>query len=196
MRKIELAEKDSEGNQPLIVDGELWKDSYGSAPGNSYDRRFYAGFWGSALRRLTELTIEDLTTHFRHIAVTFRDAPEDASKWQFGSLDISAEHGDPSVEVQFPVDFALEPWAAPYSLSDLATVIEEVIAEHRELGFDYWQRDDNYGLSEFGVSVDVSPNTTVGDLIAKDSSLAQLRELIEDKLSKKSQFQIYKGRLP
>jgi hypothetical protein len=186
MRKIELAEKDSEGSQPLIVDGELWKDSYGSTPGNSYDRRFCAGFCGSALGRLTDLTIEELLPHLQYIAVTFRDAPENPGEWQFGSLEMSAEDGDPTIEVLFQVDFNRETWAAPYSLSDLAAATEKVVAGHRELGYDCWQGYGEPGLNKFGVSRTVLPNTTIGDLIAKGSSLAQLRELVADELSKKS----------
>jgi len=185
MRKIELTAKDSEGRRPLIIDGTLWEDSYGSDAGNSYDRRFYAGFWGSALGRLTDLTIEELTAHLRHISVTFRDAPENLSEWQFGNLDISAEHGDPSVEVRFSVDFDLEYWAAPYSPSNLAAATEKVIAGRCELGFDYWQDYGENCLNGFGASITVPPKMTLGDLIAKGLSLAQLRELIEDELSKK-----------
>jgi hypothetical protein len=99
---------------------------------------------------------------------------------------MSAEDGDPTIEVLFQVDFNRETWAAPYSLSDLAAATEKVVAGHRELGYDCWQGYGEPGLNKFGVSRTVLPNTTIGDLIAKGSSLAQLRELVADELSKKS----------
>ncbi len=65
MKSVKLTTKILGQSQKLIVDGEVWEDSWGhkGAP----TERMLAGFRGTSLSKIAKLTVRQLSAHFKQV---------------------------------------------------------------------------------------------------------------------------------
>jgi hypothetical protein len=161
------------------VNGAAWKDT-----GVEDKAEFRRGtFWGSSVSKVAKLSFEDLAGYFDEIEICLPGAKKDLYDWDFGFLQVELYATvDRRIEVAFRLEYDLEFWAKNYSISDLATAIENALAT-RESPFVYWQMDKNTTIYGFGVSIGMSLGDTVGDALGQQNELMELVPLIRAELS-------------
>ncbi len=173
------------GEQCISVAGERLVDSRFSTNGPDGS---LARYWGTALRRIESLSILNLLCT-DSVEIELPDLEKDLLDWEFAYCQFNRpwnEEGtltSDTVPCAFRIEYDLEFWDRPYSIANLATAIEVVLAANPELQFRYWQYDTNTCIEGFGVSVLASLNRRVGEIIALRADLSRLRKLVKDELA-------------
>src|SRR4051812_41667959 len=120
MAVFELVDLPGGAGNCLSLDGEGLPGSSGSY---LRDHTLRGTFWGESIRRIGALSLEGFLPQFSSLTVNVSDC-ETASNWKFTELALRNYNrraaGSSSVFLQFPVQFELEHWAMPYSISQCA----------------------------------------------------------------------------
>ena len=164
----------------VFEDGEVWEDAEVDIRGNG--AALVGIFKDKSVQKVSRLPFTTIRRLFHDIEIWLPDAEKNPLDWEFAYMEIGAfpESGD-SVEVQFRIEYDLEFWKKSYSLFDLASAIEDVLATN-ELRFEYWQENKNTAINGFGVSTTMNMEQRVGDGLALKKELSRLSDLVRTKL--------------
>jgi len=165
----------------LIVDGERWEQTVALRSGN--DERFSALLWGDAIRNVEGLSISELAAHFSDIQFALAEIRDSPFSWAFDFMEFrfTKPEPQPTRQVLFKIDQDFDRWSAPFSISDLSTALQTVAAAHPELGFAYWQGDQNLRKG-FGVSTSATANESLKTMLSR-SSLIEFENHVEAALA-------------
>lgn len=165
----------------LHVNGEVWRDTAVDDEGPLRK----GGFFGESLPKVSQLSFQDLAGYFDEITVSLPGVAKDLRDWEFAYAEVELYgKADEPLGVAFRIEYDLEFWVKQYSLSDLATAVEQVL-ERSGAPFKYWQRNENTCLNGFGVSCSMNWGATVGDAIAKEADLQQLAFAVKQHLQQR-----------
>ncbi len=155
----------------LIVDGERWEQTVALRSGD--DTRYSALLWGNAIRNVESLPISELAAHFSEVQFALAEIREGAFSWSFDFLEFRCTKREPqkSRQVVFKVDRDFDLWSAPFSISDLSAAMQRATAAHPELGFAYWQGDQNLRKG-FGISAAASESDSLKSILSNSNLLA------------------------
>jgi hypothetical protein len=164
----------------VFEDGEVWEDAEVDIRGNG--TALVGIFKGKSIQKVSRLPFTTIKRLFHDIEIWLPDAEKNPLDWEFAYMETGAfaESGD-SVEVQFRIEYDLEFWKKSYSLFDLASAIEDVLATN-ELSFEYWKENKNTAINGFGVSTTMNVEQHVGDGLALKTELSRLSDLVRTKL--------------
>jgi hypothetical protein len=111
-------------------------------------------------------------------------------EWQFDQIEIRmrpvlvGESLDTeNLVALYRVSFDVEEWTAPYSISQVATTLERVIATHTDSSFAYWQEDEEGVFNGFGLSLRIYPASTIRDLVDRDREIQFLAAEVKRELA-------------
>jgi len=65
MKNVTLTKEPLGKSHRLIVDGEVWEDSWGS----THDGKYLAGLRGTSLSKVAKLTLQEVSKHFIQITL-------------------------------------------------------------------------------------------------------------------------------
>ena len=200
MKSVKLTTKILGQSQKLIVDGEVWEDSWGhkGAP----TERMLAGFRGTSLSKIAKLTVRQLSAHFKQ--VTF-DLPNNEASlyalygWEFNSIDVRMDRTDGQGHVPLLCDvyYEFENWLNTYTIANLAQAIQDVLTEHPELPLKYWTRYDSI-VEGFGVQGAARLDDTIEHVLLLGKGLLDLGKLVEAHIEEQQRrkFEDYLGEAP
>jgi hypothetical protein len=162
---------------PVTINGEEWPDVRLVNEGDYSKFEFF----GESVPRAAGLTFQDLGG--AEFEVWLPSAKKDWDDWDFAyaESDPDSPVATGEIEVAFRIEYDLEFWAKPYSISDLATAIETVLAE-RASSLRYWQKDKNTCIHGFGVSCVLPVGARIGDALAKEPELQELASAVKSRL--------------
>lgn len=167
----------------LIVNGEVWRDTH---VGSDSEILTTCSFYGESVPKVARLSFDDLAGYFDEVEIAMPEADKDLQSWDFAWIEaiLLGSRRDQVVAVAFRLEYDLEFWANRYSISDLATALTKTLASYRT-PLTYWQRDKNTIIHGFGVSITMSPENTVQDVLNNQQELKELVRLTKAELSER-----------
>lgn len=196
MKNVELTPGNASQPRKLIVDGEVWEDSSGRR--GAHGERMYASFRGASLRRITKLTVRELSAHFENVGIGLPDndaSPYGPWGWEFNWISVGMDRVNDQGYVPWECEtyFQFENWSNTYTITDLAQAIQDVLAKHPELPLEYWTRGS---VGEgFGVKGSVRLDDTIERVLLLEKDFLELGKLVEAHIERhdRERFEDYIG---
>ncbi len=180
MKNVTLTKEPLGKSHRLIVDGEVWEDSWGS----THDGKYLAGLRGTSLSKVAKLTLQEVSKHFIQITL---DLPIDEASlygwcgWEFNEIEVRLDRVDDQGHVPLisEVYYEFEYWSNPYTIADVAQSMQDVLANHPEFPLKYWTRHGSL-VEGFGVQGAARHEDTNEHVLLLGKDLLDLSKLVEN----------------
>lgn len=194
MKNVTLTQKLSGQSHKLIVDGEIWEDTWGYK--GLHTERMIAGIRETSLSKIAKLTVRQLLSHFERVTLDLPNneaSPYGLHGWEFNEIVVRMDRVDDRghAPLRCEVYFEFENWSNTYTIVDLAQTIQVVLAEHPELPLKYWTPYDSIAEG-FGVEGAADLDDTIEHVLLLEKDLLDLSKLIEAHIEEQERRRLFK----
>jgi hypothetical protein len=156
---------------------------------------FSAHFKKQSIAAIRPISLTELLDHFDYFRIDLPHTPVEPGDWFFGTMRAGSEVDEETSQrlILIDVDFELEYWDRPYSLTDLAGFLELEF----EPPLKYEQEDPDSLMFGFGARTTYPDELTVGEILdhllpklqmVSDYARESLESLVEQSLTTEFEF--------